>query len=180
MAAGALMAEPVVMNAFQLDQPGEPLLVPAGYEAQERELQSLRKVRDLDLPRLFRELRGFVAADVAEEMVRLREDQALVEARIARLEELLRTAGATADEAPSDVVALGRTVEVEYLRSGRVMRYRVVERGTPATHGQATVSAASPTGQALIGRSSGEAVSVRLPNGAIEELLILSVGGDRS
>jgi transcription elongation factor GreA len=166
------------MNGFELDQPGEPLHAPAGYEEHQRELQSLRRIRDRDLPRQFRDLRGFVASDAADEMVGLHEDQALVERRIARLEELLRAARSLIDDAPSGVVALGRTVDVEDLRTGKVMRYRLVERGAPATHGQATVSAASPTGQALIGRSSGDVVKVTLPDGGVVDLLILGVSSD--
>ncbi len=44
------------------------------------------------------------------------------------------------------------------------------------------VSARSPVGQALLGRTAGDVVSVTLPTGATEELVILSVadgGADR-
>jgi transcription elongation factor GreA len=164
------------MDALQLQPPGEPVLAPSEYSAHVRELESLRTVLDRDLPRLLRDARGFVASDASEEIAQIREDHAVIEARIARLEELLRTARVVADDAPPDVVALGRTVEIQYLRSGKVTRYRVTGTGTPATHGQPTVSAASPTGQALLGRSIGEVVSVTLPKGRTEELLILGVG----
>lgn len=153
-----------------------PLLTPAERDACVAELGRLHLIRDRDLPGLLREARTFVANDAAEEMIQIQEDQAVIHARIRRLEELLRTARVIVDDVAANVVSLARTVGVEYLRTGRVASYRVA--GIATSSGAGTVSAASPIGAALMGRSPGDIVTVRLPDGRVEDLRILTVLGE--
>jgi transcription elongation GreA/GreB family factor len=56
---------------------------------------------------------------------------------------------------------------------GKLATYRIA--GAGGSDGVPTVSAASPVGQALIGRSAGAVVSVELPGGRATELRILAV-----
>src|SRR5687767_12437539 len=93
-----------------------PLLTPKEYQRYAEELARLREIRDRDLPDLLREARTFVANDAAEEVIQIREDQAVVDARIGRLAELLATAQVIDGDAMPAVVTLGRSVEIEYLR----------------------------------------------------------------
>ena len=81
----------------------------------------------------------------------------------------------TDSEAP-DVAFPGRLVDVEYTRTGKLATYRIAGAGSAARAG--TVSAGSPVGQALIGRTGGDLVSVELPNGRGEELRIVAVRRD--
>jgi transcription elongation factor GreA len=150
-----------------------PLLTANEHRAYLDELNRLREVRDRDLPGLLREARTFVANDAAEEVIQIHEDQAVVNARIRSLTDLLRRASIVADDEAPHLVSLGRSVEVEYLPSGKVVTYHVA--GVPAHHGDRTVSAASPIGAALIGRSAGDTVAVELPSGRIEHLRIVRV-----
>jgi transcription elongation factor GreA len=150
-----------------------PLLTAEEHESYLEELNRLRNVRDRDLPGLLRDARTFVASDAAEEVIQIHEDQAVVNARIAQLTELLRSAIIAADDGAPHIVSLGRSVQVEYAGSGKVVTYHVA--GVPAHHSAPTVSAASPIGAALLGRSAGDLVAVELPSGRIENLRILSV-----
>jgi transcription elongation factor GreA len=150
-----------------------PLLTPAEHRTYLDELDRLREIRDRDLPELLRTARTFVADDAAEEIIQIRDDRAVVDARIARLEQLLETARIVDGEATPESVTLGRSAEVEYLGTGKVVTYRVV--GIPGGSASGTVSASSPVGAALIGRSAGEIVPVDLPGGRSERLKILSV-----
>ena len=180
------------MDAFNLEAPGiagtisravpnrgspPPLLTPQEFERYGEELERLRAIRDRDLPDLLREARTFVANDAAEEVIQIHEDQAVVNARIGRLEELLSTAQVIDGDLAPDVVTLGRNVEVEYLRTGKVANY-LIAGVPPSSAGDGTVSAASPIGAALMGRSPGEIVAVELPRGRIENLRIVSVWRD--
>ena len=150
-----------------------PLLTPDEHRSFQEELERLRTIRDRDLPELLREARTFVSSDAAEEIIQIRDDRAMVDARIAQLEELLDRAEVVVDDAPAHVVSLGRDVDVEYLSSGRVVTYRLA--GIPA-HGETrTVSAGSPLGAALLGRSIGDAIDVELPGGRLERLKVLDV-----
>jgi transcription elongation factor GreA len=99
-----------------------------------------------------------------------------VHARIAQLEALLRDAHVIADGEAPDVAVPGRLVDVEYTRNGRLATYRIAGAGSAAHQG--TVSAGSPVGQGLIGRTRGDLVSVELPNGREEEVRIVAVRRD--
>lgn len=147
-------------------------LTRSDYELHRGRLEELRRVRDRDLPTLLRDARSFVASDAEEEMAQIRDDHIFVEARIAQLEDLLRDADVVTDGAP-DVVCLGRVVEVEYTRSGKLATYRIAGAGSAGA--PRTVSAGSPVGQAVIGRAAGDVVSIELPSGRAEELRIVSV-----
>src|SRR5689334_14329255 len=69
-----------------------PELVIGAYEhAQyEQELDRLRAIRARELPDRMRRARGFVSADAAEEIAHIQEDHAVIDARIARLDDVLR------------------------------------------------------------------------------------------
>jgi transcription elongation factor GreA len=154
-------------------------MTPEEYESYGEELGRLREMRDRELPGLFRDARTFVASDVTEEIIQIQKDQAVIGARIGRLQELLAAAQIVDGGAAPGIVTLGRVVEVEYVRTKRVATYLLV--GVPPPSGSGAVSAGSPIGAALIGRSTGDIVAVELPNGRVENLHILSVrDGDRA
>jgi hypothetical protein len=61
----------------------DPPLSRAEFDHYRDQLVELHRVRERDLPQLLRDARGFVANDTAEEIAQTREDEAVVEARIA-------------------------------------------------------------------------------------------------
>jgi transcription elongation factor GreA len=139
----------------------------------EEELGRLRAVRDRDLPDRFRRAREYVGADAAEEIAHIREDSAVINARIARLEGLLLTAIVLPDSRADGVATLGSTVEVEYERTGRRASYRL--SGIAAGGDARSVSARSPVGRALMGGRTGDVVVVDLPSGRVESLRIVAI-----
>jgi transcription elongation factor GreA len=149
------------------------LLGAAEYVAHEDELLRLRGIRDRELPERLREARGFVAADAAEEIAHIQEERTVMDARIARLEELLHRATVIPDGEASDLVTLGATVQVVYPRKRRRATYRLT--GTASASDARAVSARSPVGRALMGRRAGDVVSALLPGGRRERLEILGI-----
>jgi transcription elongation factor GreA len=170
-AAGASDASVVPVN--ESADAAQRLLGAAEYVAYEAELLRLRGIRDRELPERLREARGFVAADTAEEIAHIQEERTVMDARIARLEDLLHTATVVPDGATSDLVTLGVTVEVAYPRKRRRATYRLT--GTASASDGGAVSARSPVGRALMGRRAGDVVSAHLPGGRIEQLEILGI-----
>jgi transcription elongation factor GreA len=149
------------------------LLLTAGeYAAHESELERLRAVRDRELPARLREARTFVTADAVEEIAQIQADQAVMDARIVALEDLLSTA-TVIERGHVDVVALGSLVVVVYERTGRRATYRVTGKGTGV--GVASVSARSPVGQALLGHRAGDVVEALIPGSRVERLKIVEV-----
>jgi len=149
------------------------LFTAAELGAHRQELERLLEIRDRDLPQLLRDARTFVASDTAEEMVQIHEDLAVVEARIGWLDAVLREARVIDDTTAPGLVDIGRETDVEYLGSGKVVTYRVA--GSALSAGPGTISAGSPAGRALIGRTAGDVVQVNLPGGHAEHLRVLAV-----
>ncbi len=91
-----------------------------------------------------------------------KEEQALVEQRIAELEERVREAVVMAKPVKTDTVGVGSTVRVKL--NGRENVYTIVgsEEADPAA---GKISNESPLGKAFLGRKVGEKVEVRIPAG---------------
>jgi transcription elongation factor GreA len=149
------------------------LLGAAEFAAYEEELARLRGLRERKLPERLRAARGFVAADTAEEISHIQEEQTVMDARIARLEDLLCAATVIPDDLASDVATLGSTVEIQYRRTGRRAMYRLT--GAASWSDGRGVSARSPVGRALLGRRAGDTVSTELPGGRVEQLYVVAV-----
>ena len=92
-----------------------------------------------------------------------KEEQVLVEQRIAELEERVREAVVMAKPVKTDTVGVGSTVRVKL--NGRENVYTIVgsEEADPAA---GKISNESPLGKAFLGRKVGEKVEVRIPAGA--------------
>lgn len=141
-----------------------------GLTALRRDVERLRRERDQDLPA---RLRVAHAAGGSDEYLAIKEDEAVLSARILNLEDLLRRA--TVVDAAIDgqgVVGIGSNVLVEYLASGATACHRIVGAHEPLEPGAA--SAASPIGQALIGQEPGALVEFELPNGHVQRLRIIA------
>ncbi len=150
-----------------------PLLSRAEFDHYRGQLAELRRVRERDLPQLLRDARGFVANDAAEEIAQIREDQTVVDARIDSLEAMLQDARVLDDDGwDADRAVPGRVLNVRYVRSGREVAFVL---GSAAPSHARAVSVRSPMGQALLGRNTGDVVSVELPDGTVEEISIVSV-----
>jgi transcription elongation factor GreA len=102
-----------------------------------------------------------------------REEQEQLEARIARLEHRLAGALVAEPDAANGVVDLGERVGLRDLKTGARHEYELVGtfEADPTT---GRISAASPLGQALIGRRRGEVAVIQTPKGR-RRLKILSV-----
>jgi transcription elongation factor GreA len=93
-----------------------------------------------------------------------REEQALLEARIARLEQRLTEACVVEPDAENGVVDLGERVRLRDLDTGARHEYELVG-SLEADPAAGRISAESPLGRALIGRRRGEVALVDAPRG---------------
>ena len=151
----------------------QPIIGASEFAECELELDRLRAVRAENLPDRMRRARGFVAADTAEEIAQIQSDRAVIDARIARLDDLLRRAIVLSDGPAGGAAVLGSTVEVEYERTGRRVSFQL--NGIASGGDVRSVSARSPVGRALLGRRVGDVVSVELPSGRVESLQIVAI-----
>ena len=103
--------------------------------------------------------------DLAEnaEYHEARDAQAAVEDRIARLEELLKTAKIVSS-VHTDTVNVGSTVTVK--KDDKEFVYNIVG-SEEADANQSKISMKSPFGQAILGKRKGDTFSFRAPSGEI-------------
>jgi transcription elongation factor GreA len=141
--------------------------------ALKEELKHLRHELEGGLAERLREARTFGAPAGNDEYLQIQEEEIILAVRAARLDELLERAQVVGNDTHDGSAAVGTIVEVEDSESGELTEYELVG-GHEALRADAA-SAASPIGQALLGREAGEIVEVHLPNGGTQRLEIVGV-----
>jgi transcription elongation factor GreA len=155
--------------------PKDVILTPDGLEKLTEELDVLRNDRRREVAERIKEAREF--GDIAEnaEYDDAKNEQAMLEARIAQLEERLSAAQVIdAADLSTDAVAIGSVVHVKDEKTGKSQKYTIVgsAEANPAEH---KLSNESPVGKALIGRKRNEVVSVQVPRGPARKLKITKI-----
>jgi transcription elongation factor GreA len=144
--------------------PKDVILTPEGLASLKAELEHMSTVRRREVAARIKEAREF--GDISEnaEYDDAKNEQAMLEARIAQLEEKLRSATVIdASELDTDVVRVGTVVHVTD-GDGAKHKYMIVG-SAEAKPAELKLSNESPVGKALIGRKKGETVSVATPRG---------------
>lgn len=95
-----------------------------------------------------------------------REEQAEVEDRINRLENLLKNAIITSDHG-KDVVTIGSTVNIEKVDDKKSVVYTIVG-SEEADTSQGKISNLSPLGSALLGHKKDDRITVSTPKGKVD------------
>src|SRR5690606_39240366 len=102
-------------------------------------------------------------------------EQALLEQRIAQLEERLRRATVVdGSDLDTDEVNVGSVVQVEDQASGDKKKFFIVG-ATEADPLANKLSNESPIGKALVGRKRGDVVEVEVPRGPNKQFKILKI-----
>ena len=146
----------------------EVILTPEGYEKLKSEIEELSTVKRREVAERIRVAREF--GDIAEnaEYDDAKNEQAMLESRIASLEDKLRSASVIdAKELSNDVVRVGSEVHVKDEDSGKSVTYTIVG-STEADPANKRLSNESPVGKALLGHKKGDVVSVSAPRGEIK------------
>ncbi|HEY4280195.1 MAG TPA: transcription elongation factor GreA [Conexibacter sp.] len=155
--------------------PKDVILTPDGLTKLKSELEYLSTEKRREVAARIKEAREF--GDISEnaEYDDAKNEQAMLETKIAQLEDKLRAATVIdSKELGTDVVRIGSSVEVVDSSSGKTDTYTIVG-SSEADPGQRKLSNESPVGKALISRKAGEAVTVVLPNGKQRELRITKI-----
>jgi transcription elongation factor GreA len=147
-------------------------LMRAEFDALVTELHELRSRHQHDLADRLRVARASGSPGDNEDVLAVHEEVSVTAARIARLEELLRSAPIV-DREFDGCVSLGCTVRVA-VDSGETAQYTLVGRRSEASR-RYEVTPGSPVGKALLGARPGHQVRVELPGGRERALRILDV-----
>jgi transcription elongation factor GreA len=153
----------------------EVILTPEGYKKLKAEIELLSTERRREVAERIRVARQF--GDIAEnaEYDDAKNDQMLLEHRIARLEDQLRNARVIEKkEISSDVVSVGSTVRLRDVDAKQTVEYHIVG-SAEANPSESKLSNESPVGKAILGHKKGETVEVTTPRGSRLKYKILEI-----
>src|SRR4051812_24698435 len=146
----------------------EVILTPEGYKKLQEEIEYLSNDKRREVADRIRIAREF--GDIAEnaEYDDAKNEQALLEHRIATLEErLLNARVIEAGDVSTDVVSIGSRVKLKDIDANETVEYHIVG-SAEADPGANKLSNESPVGKAIIGHKKGETVEVAAPRGSLK------------
>jgi transcription elongation factor GreA len=148
-------------------------LTTEGRQKLEEELSTLRTTKRAEVAEMIKDAKE--AGDISENAAydEAKEQQALLEARIRQIEEMLHRAQQIETTSDTSHVGIGSTVTVAE-PGAQPETFRVVgsAEADPA-HG--TISNESPLGRALLGKTVGQSASYSTPGGEVMEFQILQI-----
>jgi transcription elongation factor GreA len=144
--------------------PRDVILTPEGLANLKAELDTLTTSRRREVAARIKEAREF--GDISEnaEYDDAKNEQAMLEARIASLEDKLRSATVIdSSDVGTDLVRVGSVVHVKD-EAGKSTKYTIVG-SAEASPAEMKLSNESPIGSALLGHKRGEEVVITTPRG---------------
>ena len=147
----------------------EVILTSEGYEKLKKEIEVLQTDKRREVAERIRVAREF--GDIAEnaEYDDAKNEQAMLEHKIAQLEErlLLSARVITKKEISKDSVSVGSTVRLRDMQANKTVEYHIVG-SAEANPAENKLSNESPVGKAIIGHKKGDVVEVAAPRGALK------------
>ena len=154
--------------------PKDVILTADGLEKLKLELAHLQGDKRREVAQRIKEAREFGDITENSEYDDAKNEQAMLEARIAQVEERLRSATViAAEDVKTDVVQVGATVSVKDQDTGKTQKFTIV--GSPEAKPPERLSYESPVGKALLGHKRGETVTVPVPRGPARKLKITKI-----
>ena len=146
----------------------EVLLTPEGYKKLQEEIEYLSTEKRREVADRIRVAREF--GDIAEnaEYDDAKNEQMMLEHRIAQLEERLLAARVIdKKEISKDSVSIGSRVKLRDVEAKKTVEYHIVG-SAEANPAENKLSNESPVGKAILGHKKGETVEVTTPRGALK------------
>ena len=152
------------MTAKTIDN--DATMTRSGYERLTAELIELRTERRAEIARQLEEARSFGDLSENAEYATAKEEQSKLESRILQLEvQLSKARILDEDKLDTKKVSLGLTVTLKEMTTpSKLYTYTIVgsEEADPKSH---NISQKSPVGQAILGKSVGDEIFVKIPRG---------------
>lgn len=146
-----------------------------GYDELARELEELKTTKRSEIAEKIKIARGYGDLSENSEYDEAKNEQGLVEGRIALLEKMLKHARVvTEDELSTDHISVGSHVRIKD-EDGDEDEYDITG-STEADPVNGKISDESPIGAALIGHSVGDKVDITLPSGAVVQYEVMEIG----
>jgi len=153
----------------------EVILTPEGYEALKEELDLLRNDKRREIAERIRVAREF--GDIAEnaEYDDAKNEQAMLEHKIAQLEKRLAHARIIdTGDVDTSVVSIGSVVRLRDVDAKATVEYHIVG-SAEANPAERKLSNESPVGKAIMGKKKNDTVEVTTPRGAVIKYKIMEI-----
>jgi transcription elongation factor GreA len=159
----------------QEDNVTEMLITATGFSRLQADLNALYREREALVERIRTALEQSADLGGNGEYLDARHEQALLDRRIAQLEERLEEAEIVTEGPTDGEVDVGERVRVRDINTGETFDFHIVgvAESEPAA---GAISYQSPIGAALLGRRSGDIVAVDAPKGPLR-FEVLEVDG---
>jgi transcription elongation factor GreA len=146
----------------------EVILTKEGYAKLKQEIEYLSTEKRREVADRIRHAREFGDINENAEYDDAKNEQAMLEHRIATLEDRLRSARVLEKkDIAKDVVSVGSLVKLKDMKANKTVEFKIVG-SAEANPSQNKLSNESPVGKAIIGRKKGEVVEVTAPRGALK------------
>ena len=146
----------------------EVLLTPEGFEKLKEEIDYLSHDKRLEVAERIKQAREFGDISENSEYDDAKNEQAMLEHRIATLEERVKAARVVeAKELEKGIVGVGSKVRLRDIDADETIEY-VMVGSAEADPENKKVSNESPVGQAIMGGKKGETVDVATPRGKLQ------------
>jgi transcription elongation factor GreA len=146
----------------------EVFLTAQGFKKIEDELDELKTVRRREVAERIKQALAFGDISENSEYDEAKNEQAQLEERIVKLENMLRNAKIIDEEDIStDSVSIGSKVLVKDLEYDEEIEYTIVGSAEADPY-EGKISNESPVGKSLIGKQNGDTVEIQVPDGLIK------------
>lgn len=153
----------------------EVFMTEEGHKKIEEELDELKSVKRKEISERIKQALEFGDLSENSEYDQAKDDQAKLEERILKLENMLRNASIIEENSiDKNVVSIGSTVRVRAEDSDETEEYTIVG-SAEADPFLGKISNESPMGKVIIGKKKGNKVKVPLPDGKFLSYKILSI-----
>lgn len=148
------------------------ILTDEGLKKLETELEQLKTEKRKEIAEKIKVALSFGDLSENSEYDEAKNEQAMIEARIAQIEAMLKNVKLIdEDEVSTETVNLGSKVRVLDIEFNEEITYSIVG-STEADPDSERISDESPVGKALMGHSVGDTVTVEAPGGDIEMKIV--------
>ena len=151
------------------------ILTPEGLENLKKEIEHLSTTKRREVAERIKEARDFGDISENSEYDDAKNEQAMLEGKIATLEAKILSATVIESKALSnEVVEIGATVHVKDEKTGKSQKFALVG-SAEANPAEGKLSNESPVGRAVLGHKRNDTVSVAVPKGPARKLKITKI-----
>lgn len=144
------------------------LLTHEGLLELENELDNLKTVKRKEIAEKIKVALSFGDLSENSEYDEAKNEQAIIESRIATIEAMLKNVKIIdSQELSTEIIHIGSIVTLRDIEFDEIVTYRIVG-SNEANPENGRISDESPVGSALLGHKAGEKVQIETPAGVIE------------